>query len=89
MASEFGPMSDKAATVLKLEIIQSTIIDSDTHVLVSKVFLIDLPGAEVLSQDPETLRIKQGNSLNQGILGIQSVITDLASGRVLLLFILI
>jgi len=86
LANEFGKLSDKAAGVLSLEIVQNTVLGDDSQVLVSKVTFIDMPGDEVLTWDPETLRIKQGNSLNQPILGFQSVITDLTSGRVFFIF---
>ncbi len=87
LANEFGKLSDKSAAVLTVEVIQSTMVGDDSQVMVSKVTFIDLPGDEVLVHDPETLRIKQGSSLNQGILGVQSVITDLAAGSVCTFFV--
>jgi len=57
-------------------------MEGDTQTFISKISFIDMPGSEVLSQDAETLRIKEGNTLNKGILGIHSVLTDLAEGKV-------
>ncbi len=68
--------------MLTLEVIQASNMKDDSQILVSKAMFIDLPGAEVLVQDPETLRIKQGSTLNQGILGWQSVVNDISTGRV-------
>ena len=39
----------------------------DTNVLVSKIHLVDMPGCEILNEDPEALRVKQGSTLNRGI----------------------
>ncbi len=82
LANEFGKLSEKAAAVAIVEVVQTSVIGGDTIVLVSDIMFIDLPGAEALAQDPETLRIKQGNTLNQGILALQSVAEDLSNDRV-------
>ena len=59
-------------------------MEDDTQTLVSKITFIDMPGVEVLSQDIETLRIKEGNTMNKGIIGLQNVLTDLSSGKVII-----
>ena len=66
--NEFGHMSDKAAAVFSLEITQITEGGSrDMNVLVSRLHIVDLPGCEILNEDPEALRVKQGSTLNRGI----------------------
>lgn len=39
----------------------------------------DLPGSEILIDDPETIRIKQGSTLNKAIIAITLLIKDLGS----------
>jgi len=46
---------------------------------VSRVNVLNLPGCEILNEDPETLRIKQGANLNKGILTVNNLIRDLAA----------
>ena len=84
LSNEFGKLSDKAASILTLEVIQVAEMGGDTQVLVSKVTIVDMPGSEVLGQDPETVRLRQGTTLNQGILALQDVVYDLAIGKVVL-----
>jgi len=56
----------------------------DTQIMVSKAMFVDLPGAESLNQGTESMRSPQGSAANQGILGLQDAILDLASGTVLI-----
>lgn len=58
--NEFGKLSEKAAAIFSIEISQITdnAASGDTNVLVSKLDIIDLPGCEVLNEDPESLRVK-------------------------------
>eukprot|EP01022_Parablepharisma_sp_SALTPOND_P018007 TRINITY_DN292_c0_g1_i1.p2 TRINITY_DN292_c0_g1~~TRINITY_DN292_c0_g1_i1.p2 ORF type:complete len:881 (+),score=151.65 TRINITY_DN292_c0_g1_i1:32227-34869(+) len=81
LSNAFGRLSDKAAAVLSVEIIQITEVAGDTQVLVSKIMFVECPGLEVLAQDPESLKIKQGPTLNQGVLMLQDISYDLASGK--------
>lgn len=82
LVNEFGKLAGKAASVLTIELIQSTIMEDDTQTIVSKVCFVDMPGSEVLAQDAETLRIREGNTMNKGILGVRSVLEDIAGGKV-------
>jgi len=79
--TEFGKLADKAATILTLDLIQVIESAADSQVLVSKVTFIECPGTEALAQNPEVLRVKQGPTLNQAIIALQDVVTDLASGK--------
>ena len=47
--------------------------------LVSKLDIIDMPGCEVLNEDPEALRVKQGSTLNKGILAANNLMKELAT----------
>lgn len=85
LANEFGKLSDKAADVLVVEVIQVFETAGDMQVLVSKVMFVDCPGTEPLGENPESLRIKQGNTLNAGILSMQEVVLDLAIGKVIII----
>lgn len=53
----------------------------DTNVLVSKIHLVDMPGCEILNEDPEALRVKQGSTLNRGIQAVNSLMRDLAANQ--------
>jgi hypothetical protein len=48
------------------------------HVVVSRVNLIEMPGSEILNEEPEALRVNQGISLNKGILALNNLIRDLS-----------
>jgi len=72
--NEFGRLSDKATSIFSIEITQVTESSAgfgsgsgDTNVLVSRLHVVDLPGCEILNEDPEALRVKQGSTLNRGI----------------------
>jgi coiled-coil domain-containing protein 78 len=72
--NEFGRLSDKATSIFSIEITQVTESSTgfgsgsgDTNVLVSRLHVVDLPGCEILNEDPEALRVKQGSTLNRGI----------------------
>ena len=82
LANEFGRLSDKAAGLITIQLIQEIKTEEDQQIYVSKIMFIDMPGSEVLVNDPETLRIKQGRTLNQSILALQSIVNDLSTGNV-------
>ena len=84
--TEFGRLSDKATTVFSLEVTQITESASgfgggDTNVLVSRLNIIDMPGCEILNEDPEALRVKQGSTLNRGIQAVSTLMRDLATNQ--------
>lgn len=80
-ANEFGKLSEKSAAVFSVEITQITDnpASGDTNVLVSKLDIVDLPGCEILNEDPETVRVKQGSTLNKGILSLSNLMKELAT----------
>jgi hypothetical protein len=40
-----------------------------------------MPGCEILNEDPEALRVKQGTTLNRGIQAVNSLMRDLAANQ--------
>lgn len=82
-SNEFGKLSDKATAIFSMEITQITENPEtgDTHVLVSKLHIIDLPGCEVLTEDPEALRVREGTTLNKSILALNTLLKDLSTNR--------
>jgi len=80
-SNEFGRLSEKAAAIFSIEITQITDnpASGETNVLVSKLDLVDLPGCEVLNEDPEALRVKQGSTLNKGILALNHLTKELST----------
>jgi len=79
--NEFGRMSEKATAVFSLEITQITESGSDTNVLVSRLNIVDLPSCEILNEDPEALRVKQGSTLNRGIQALNTLIRELSANQ--------
>ena len=51
----------------------------DRSVLVNRMNYLSLPGCEILNEDPEALRIKQGPDLNKGMISMSNLLRDLAS----------
>tara|TARA_B110000285_G_scaffold214154_1_gene259215 strand:+ start:283 stop:597 length:315 start_codon:yes stop_codon:yes gene_type:complete len=51
----------------------------DRSVLVNRINFLNLPGCEILNEDPEALRIKQGPDLNKGMISMSNLLRDLAS----------
>ena len=80
-SNEFGKLSDKAASIFSIELTQITenVGSGETNVLVSKIHLVDMPGCEVLTEDPESLRVKEGSTLNKSILALNTLFKDLSA----------
>jgi hypothetical protein len=59
-SNEFGKISSKATSILTLKLIQTCVLKENQEPLVlqSKLSFYDLPGSEILVDDPETIRIK-------------------------------
>lgn len=85
--TEFGLMSERAASVFSLELHQVS-----THLppgggkaveehLFSRYLVIDLPGAEKLADDPTTLRIREGPTLNNAVIAFGQLVKALAQAR--------
>ena len=51
------------------------------HVQVSRLHLVDMPGAEQLLVDPELLRQTEGSQVNQSLLSFATTLRKLAQGK--------
>lgn len=80
-SNEFGQMRDKAAQLFQIEITQNVFNNQtgENQVIVSRSNVISLPSCEVLNEDPDTLRVKQGQNLNKGIFSVNNLFRDLAT----------
>lgn len=82
--TEFGPMTERSCAILNLELHQVMTQMSygggqpqEEH-LFSRFIVIDLPGAEKIAEDPTTLRIREGPTLNNSIMAFGGIIKALA-----------
>lgn len=59
-SNEFGKVANKATSFFTIELIQTSQIKENNEplILLSRLCFWDLPGSEVLTEDPEALRIK-------------------------------
>lgn len=82
-ANEFGKLSNKAASFFTIELIQNTELANrkESIFMVSRLNFVDLPGCEALQTDPETLKVREGSTLNKGIISFSNLIRDLAANR--------
>ncbi|CAD8184449.1 unnamed protein product [Paramecium octaurelia] len=77
--NEFGKVSNKATSFFTLELLQSS-LQKDTNeplIMLSRLCFFDLAGSEVLIDDPETIRIKQGSTLNKSIISFTQLLKEL------------
>lgn len=51
------------------------------HVQVSRLYLVDMPGAEQLLVDPHLLRQREGSQVNQSLLSFATTMRKLAQGN--------
>jgi hypothetical protein len=79
-ANEFGPLHEKSTSLLTFEILQVTnnSASNESSVLASRLNFFDLPGAEKLHEDVESLRIREGTSLNRGIMAFSDLVKQLS-----------
>lgn len=79
--TDFGPLSEKSTSILTVEVLQlaQNPNSSESHALASRATFVDLPGMEKLHEDAESLRIKEGNSLNKGIIALGELLNNLSS----------
>ncbi|OMJ83352.1 hypothetical protein SteCoe_15755 [Stentor coeruleus] len=80
-SNEFGSLTPKATSFLTIEVLQEAVdaSTSEKNIVVSRMHFIDTPGMEKLNEDPEILRIQEGNSLNRGLLAMAEMINNLIS----------
>jgi hypothetical protein len=63
-----------------IDVLQETIdaASNEKNLVLARIHFVDTPGMEKLNDDPEVLRIQEGNSMNRGLLTLAEVITGLA-----------
>lgn len=81
--NEFGSIGDRATSMLTIELLQlaQDEVSKELNVLVSRVNLLDMPGMEKLNEDPEVLRIKEGNSLNRAVLSFGELVRNICDDK--------
>lgn len=79
-SNEFGSLRPKSSSILLIDVLQESFDGStgEKNIVLSRAHFIDTPGIEKLNEDPEVLRIKEGNSLNRGLLALSEVISTLS-----------
>ena len=79
--NEFGELRDKAAQLFQIELTQNQYNAStgESQIIVSRVNFLKVPSCEILNEDPETIRVRQGKDMNKGILSISNLFRDLAA----------
>ena len=77
-SGDYGTYHDKSTSITTVEILQVSKSENATSVIASRMYLVDTPGMEKLSQDAESVRAKEGVNLNKGIYAIADVIRTLS-----------
>ncbi|KAM3135011.1 protein of unknown function (DUF4472) [Paramecium bursaria] len=78
-SDEFGKVTAKSTSIFIIDFDQQYDLDDVTQTLRSQVSFYDLPGSEILVSDAETIRIKQGSTLNKVIIAFSQLLSDLAN----------
>ncbi|KAL3149265.1 hypothetical protein ABBQ32_002082 [Trebouxia sp. C0010 RCD-2024] len=81
---DLGRVHDRAAAIFTVRLAQFNPAadpeDEDTAT-VSRLYLVDMPGAERLLVDPELLRQTEGSQMNQSLLSFATTLRKLAQGN--------
>lgn len=79
-SNEFGSLRPKASSILVIEVLQEAFdgATNEKNIVVARIHFVDTPGMEKLNEDPEVLRIQEGNSLNRGLLALSEVLLVLS-----------
>ncbi|KRX05294.1 P-loop containing nucleoside triphosphate hydrolase [Pseudocohnilembus persalinus] len=81
-SNEFGRLASKATGMFTIELLQTSELDTmEQLVLISRMNFFDLPGSDILLDDPENIRIRQGSSLNKSIISLGGLMKDLSGKR--------
>lgn len=79
--ADVGSVHERAAAIFTIHVYQyspSAVIGEEDSVRVSRFSVVDMPGSERLTMDPELLRLREGPMLNKSLLGFASTISTLA-----------
>ncbi len=83
LSNEFGRLSSKSTGIVTIQLIQNFGGGTDNNsITISHINFLDLPASEVLVEDQEGLAIKQGSTLNKGILMVTSIMRQLGTQKV-------
>ena len=82
LSNEFGPLSSKSTGIVTIQLIQTSGGGGEDTITISHVNFVDFPASEVLVEDQEGLAIRQGSTLNKGILMVRSIMSQLGSQKV-------
>lgn len=76
-SNEFGSLYPKSSSILTIEVLQEAFDTStnEKNIVIARIHFVDTPGMEKLNEDPEVLRIQEGNSLNRGLLALSEVLS--------------
>lgn len=88
-SNEFGKVSSKATGIYQIKLVQTSTLKETSIVYFVKIIdeplilrsvmnFFDLPGSEILIEDAETVRIKQGSTLNKVIIATTQLMKDLS-----------
>lgn len=74
-------MRDKASQLFQMEVTQNMLhaASGENQVVKSILSVLSCASSEVLNEDPDTLRAKQGQTLNKGIFSLNTLLRDLSS----------
>ncbi|XP_067912544.1 coiled-coil domain-containing protein 78 isoform X2 [Heterodontus francisci] len=75
--TDFGPAESYATVVTQLNLLVQD--RNELHPTKSTLQIIDLPGAEKLAEDKNTLHFQEGSLLNKALLALSQVVNNLAS----------
>jgi len=81
---DLGSVHERAASLFYIMVSQfqpAVNEGEDVKHLVTTMCIVDTPGAERLAMDPEVLRLREGVTLNKGILAMGSVLRQLSSNQ--------
>ncbi|XP_051877212.1 coiled-coil domain-containing protein 78 [Pristis pectinata] len=75
--TDFGPAANHATVVTQLNLLVQD--QNALHPTKSTLQIVELPGAEVLAEDKNTLHFQEGSLLNKSLLAFLQVVNNLAS----------
>ncbi|XP_031553927.1 coiled-coil domain-containing protein 78-like [Actinia tenebrosa] len=75
MQTDYGLSDPRSALFFCLDLLK---INKDIPESFSRLMVVELPGAEKLSEDPTQLRMREGPTLNRSILAFRQLVSSLA-----------
>ncbi|WAR23394.1 CCD78-like protein [Mya arenaria] len=75
--TDYGPAQNNAATVLHIDL--QMLVGENPSPNKSRFTIVELPGLEKLSNDPNQLRQREGPALSKALIALNGVVTQLSS----------